>query len=280
MPTSDKMVPVEIDTSKLNVVLNDLREAMIGNGEDVSKLLQQEHKLLTRTIVNFTPPLPATGAKQIGEKAVKRDLHSLISEAPADLIDEIGSEHGLTNIDTYRTLKVKNVHLLWDRIVPNPQMLPEIHNRYRNKRGRIPIVPGFGGGVWRSRVVVEKGQREPYVKQVQSHVGRWKAKWAFAAAQLGDKYPSWIARHFGDIASKARFQHQLKGVTPFILFGGSGPNFAQNKSKINAAVKFRVMVLKRRIKLVISNYAKQIANNIRVSSQAHKIGNEPPEEVN
>ncbi len=280
MPNLDQMFSVSMDTSKLNVVLNDLRTALIGQGKDISTILQDEHRRLTRTIVNFTPPLPSRGARQIGEKAVATDLHALISEAGPELIDSIGSKHGLRNISAWHTSKGgKQLQILWDNLVLNTSQLPELHASYRNKRGRVPRGRNLGGGIWSSRIVVEKGQREPYVKQVQEHVGRWKAKWAFGAAMLGDRYPAWIARHFGYVSKSAVFQHNKSEETPSITFGGSGPNFAQDKPKINAAIKFRVKAIMNRIKIVVSGYAKDVANNVRVNTQAHKQ-NEPSEDVN
>ena len=138
----------------------------------------------------------------------------------------------------------------------------------------------FSPTEWRARIVVEKGIRQPYVDKIKSHVGRWKAKWAYAAAQLGDsKYPQWIARHFGYVSSNTVFQADLASETPFIVFGGRGPNFAQDKSKINGAVKFRVQTILKRIKLVVSGYAKNVADGIRIQTQAHKHKPEAEETV-
>jgi hypothetical protein len=274
------MFPVEIDTRKLNEVLHDLREALIGQGKDVSTILQDEHRRLTRTIVNFTPPIPSKGAQTIGEKAVRNDLKALISEAGPGLIDSIGAQYGLKDIDAWRTQKGgKTMRLLWDNLALNPAMLPELHNQYRNHLGRIPKMPNLGSGVWSSRIVVEKGRRDTYIAQVQSHVGRWKAKWAYGAAQLGDRYPAWITRHFGHIASKATFRPELTGDKPTITFGGSGPNFAQDKGKIQGAIKFRVKAITNRIKIVASGYAKEVAQGVRITTQAHKH-NQPVEEIN
>ena len=128
--------------------------------------------------------------------------------------------------------------------------------------------------------MVEKGQRDIYIKQVQAHVGRWKAKWAYGAAQLGDRYPAWISRHFGELGNKARFQANLTGDKPFIVFGGSGPNFAKDRDRIKSAIAFRIKAITRRIKIVASGYAKEVAQGVRIKAQAHKQNNEPVEEIN
>jgi len=190
---------VTIDASGFNRVMLGLYDAMLGQGKDIANLLKDQHRLLTKTIVNFTPPLPARGAQQTGKDAVKRDLYALISEAAPPLLDRVGSKYGLHDIDAWRTSKTKGrQHLLWENIDPTGANLPALHNQFRNPRtGRPYPVPRPAENEWRSRIVVPIGTREGYVAQIQAHVGRWKARWAFAAAQLGAKFPSWISRHFG-----------------------------------------------------------------------------------
>ena len=63
MPNPDAIFPVEIDTSRLNATLESLREALVGQGKDVSTILVDEQRKLTRTIVNFTAPIPSTNAR-------------------------------------------------------------------------------------------------------------------------------------------------------------------------------------------------------------------------
>src|SRR5947207_7817995 len=111
---SDQIISVDVDTSRLNVVLSDLQKALIGQGKDVSTILKDEQRLLTRTIVNFTPPIPAKQARQRGELAVQKDLFSLISEADTRLIDRIGSKYGLKDIDAWRTTPGGKQHLIWE----------------------------------------------------------------------------------------------------------------------------------------------------------------------
>ncbi len=126
------MLTADIDTTRFNDVMGSLHDALIGQGKDVSTLLKDEHKRLTRTIINFTPPIPATGAKQRGELAVKKDLYSLISEAGPELIDRVGSKHGLQNIDDWTSGVGGKTHILWDHLDPNGTNLTELHNLYRD----------------------------------------------------------------------------------------------------------------------------------------------------
>ncbi len=278
---SDQIISVDVDTSRLNAVLVDLREALIGQGQDISTILVDEQRLLTRTIVNFTPPIPAKQARQRGELAVQKDLYSLINEADARTIDRIGSKYGLKDIDTWRTTPGGRQHIIWENLNPNGSNLADLHNSYRYPgTGRPKRMKGLSPTEWHARIVVEKGVRQSYVDKVKSHVGRWKAKWAYAAAQLGDnKYPQWITRHFGYVASHSFFQADLASETPFILFGGRGPNFSQDKAKIQGAVAFRVRTILKRIQIVVSRYAKNVADGVRIQTQAHKHKPEAEETV-
>ncbi len=282
MPNPDQIIHVEVDSDGLNRVLGDLREALLGQGKDVSTILVSEHRALIRTICNFTPPMPRSQAKQRGEAAVIMDIRSLIKEAGPQFLDEIGSEYGLKDINAHRTRKDgTELHLLWDNIILNPANIPDVHNRYRNRRGRIPKENNFGQGVWNARIVVEKGQRSAYIKQVQSHVGRWKARWAYCGAKLGDnRYPNWITRHFGYVSGNATLQSQLNGDAGemFIQSGGRGPNFAENTDKIYSAMTMRVNAIKRRIKLIVSGYAKDVAQGLKVRAKA-RIEDAQMEEV-
>ena len=277
---SDQIISVDVDTSRLNVVLTGLREALIGQDKDVSRILVDEQRLLTRTIVNFTPPIPSKQARQRGELAVQKDLFSLISEADPRLIDRVGAKYGLKDIDTWRTTPGGRQHLLWENLNPSGSNLDALHNSYRYPgTGRPKRMKGSNPAEWRARIVVAKGVRQLYVDKVKSHVGRWKAKWAYAAAKLGDKYPNWISRHFSYVSSNTVFQSDLQNENPFILFGGRGSNFAQNKAQIQGAVRFRVQTILKRIKLVVSGYAKDVAQGIRVQTQAHKHKAEAEETV-
>jgi len=280
MFSPDQMISVDVDTSRLSTVLFGLETALLGQGKDVSTILVDEQRMLTRTIVNFTPPIPVKQARQRGERAVQADLNSLISEAPPGMVDRIGSKYGLKDIDTYRTTPGGRQHILWENLNPSGSNLEELHNSYRRPgTGRPQRLKGTSLNEWRARIVVDKGVRQPYIDKVKSHVGRWKAKWAYAAAQLGDKYPQWIARHFGYVSSNTVYQADLSSANPFILFGGSGSNFAQNKSKVQGAVNFRVQTILKRIKIVVSGYAKNVAQGVRIETQAHKTKPEAQETV-
>jgi hypothetical protein len=272
----------EFDMRKMVVALDSLQEALMGDGKDVSNLLVDEQRRLTRTIVNFTPPIGGKGGspKQAGEDAVKRDLYSLISEVRQPLFDEIGSKYGLSDVNTWRSSVNGKIQLVWAHLDPTGDRLAEYHNMYRNNKGRIPGLGTPPSNTWRARVVVPTGVRDPYVKKVQDRVGRWRAKWAFAAASKGDHYPSWISRHFGSVGDGAvsDFSMLEDSKDPSITFGCRGPGAGSNRRKIQDALNFRAKAIGRRVKLILSGYREDIAKGIRARARALKSG-EPYEEV-
>jgi hypothetical protein len=278
-----------VDDSRLHAALDGLRSAMLGAGKDISALLVGQQKMLAKTIVNFTPPIvsraarsaahesgePSPSDKKTGENAIERDLTKLITEVDSDLFNEIGSAHGTRNIDTYRTIKATKVHLVWDNLTANAANLPALHRSYQDSRGRPKGTRGNGRRTWNAAIVVEKGMRLPYIKQVQERVGRWKAKWAYAAAQAGAKFPAYISRHFGSLGSKAYSQWNLADTNgPSVIFGGRGRRFGKDAEAVRDAVRFRAKVMVRLTKLILSGYSKDMAKGMRAQSHAKKYAEE------
>lgn len=266
---------------KLAEAIGSLRKALMDEGKDCANLLRDEHRRLARQIVNFTPPFGKGGARQVGELAVKKDLYSLISEANYDFLDKVSSEHGIQNVDALvpgarGTLK----HLMWDHVVTNEAMLEMYHQQYRNARGRVPRGRNFNPQVWSSRIVVPKGMRDPYVAKIQARVGIWKAKWAKGAVDLGDKFPSWITRHFAYIGKDSFLSFDFTNPdAQFVMFGGRGPDFRRDVQKITAALKSRTSAIARRVKLIVSGYSKDLSQKMKARSHAKETDNEPYEDV-
>ncbi len=243
--------------ARLTLALDAYRNALIGAGKDVSEILKQEHRLLCRKIVNFTPPLPQSSAKVSGELAVKKDLYSLISEAPEPMLRRLEMQSGTMDIDAWDTVGGRRRHLVWKNIVTNPSELEALHGTFKNSRGRVPREKNSEKDVWRSRIVVPVGMRDPYVRKIQSRVGYWKAKWAYGAAQLGDtKYPAWITRHFAYVKKDSFItDNSAAEQRPSIEFGGRGPNFRRDMGRVNDAIQSRVKSIISKVKLVLSDYA-------------------------
>jgi hypothetical protein len=267
------MVTAELDYAPWNAAIDSIHNAMIGAGKDASTLLQDQAKLLLRKIVDYTPP-PGRGnaAKELGERAISNDLHSLISEAPPELFNDIGSRYGVKNVEAPLIKKDgSELRLVWDNLVANPDNLPAIHNVYRKKNGR-PVKTRQVQGQWRAKIVVEKGVREPYIRKAQGNLGRWKAKWAIHGAKLGDKFPAWITRHFPYAEAHTTHKFEVGGESgPLLVVSGKGPDFQRNLARIQDAMRFRIKQIAKLTQLILSNYSKAVASGMKAEAQAHKL---------
>lgn len=257
------MITADIDTNRCFLMMDELRDAMCSKGMDASNLVQDQTKLLSRTISNFIPPIKAKGekgsARLNGEAAVEKDLCSLFSEAKPLTIDEVGSIHGIKNIDTFLTQKDGGrLHLQWDNLDPLAAHLPEEHNHYRGHYGTVKRLRSAGKGTWKARVVIPQGARAPYIRAVKARVGRGKCSMAMVAMTIGgtgSNFPNWIARHAGDMQSLSIVKINLENpAAPSITFGSRAPGITRFRERVQDAVNFRARVMKRRVKLILGDY--------------------------
>lgn len=278
------MITATIDTSALQGRLAAISDALVGQGKDASQVLCQEARLLTKTIVNFIPPIRSKWgpAKTSGEMAIRRELSNLFSEAEPKLLDEIGSRFGVKNIQTdITTASGRKQQLNWGTIDPEASRLSQWHKQNRGPRGKIKMMRKGFPNYWNARVVIPAGTKEPYIKEVQQRVGRGKASMAKGAAGLGEKFPSWISRHFGTVSdiAIADISQAQNPTQPSVTFGSRAPGIDRLKSRIQAAVRFREKVLVKRLKLIISGYSADFAKSIRANSRAARTPTEPGETV-
>ncbi len=144
-----------IDTSRANAALAGLRAVMIGKGMDASNIVVDELRFLSRTIVNFTPPLGpggrAAGAKEAGEGAIARELKNLISQAKPEFISEVSARWGLKDVSGFTESAERTpLALKFDNVDPDGSRLIELHTSYRNDRtGKVPLVRPTPG-IWTS----------------------------------------------------------------------------------------------------------------------------------
>lgn len=262
---------IHVDTTRLNQVLLDLQEALgtAGQPADLSDIVRDETRRLAEAIVRITPPK----SRKLGMDRIEKDLKSIFSEADIETIDEIGSEHGLTNIDTWIGKKEK-IHLKWGRIDPTGARIKENH-RESMKTGRVlGRVLKEKEGIWRAKYIIPRGMRSPYVKQVQKHVGRWKATWAKVAVDLGSKVVSWIGDHIaGNPKAISDTKGLMDGSFPKVTFGSRAPGVRRQEALIKDALRIRQEAIRKRIKIILSGYAKDVWHGVRAQSRAKRSGN-------
>lgn len=264
------MISMTVSVDRLVLQLDALKEALAADSWD---LLKDEVRALSKTLVNFVPPLRANGnPKQVGENAVERDIKNLIGEAQPEFLDEVGSRYGIVDIDAEIPQKGGELlNLKWDHLDPTGARLSEYHKSYRDGHGRVPKVKGqYGEGKWKARVVGPPGARDALIAQKKLKVGRWKATWAFAAHELGAAFPNYISRHFGQIGESAVFDPHYDAVNPSIVFGSRfGDNF-RIAGDLKQGFNVRINAIKKRLKLIASGYAQDVAAGIRISRKADK----------
>lgn len=261
---------LSVNHDRLILQLDALKEATQADSWDIVK---DETRALSKTMVNFVPPLKANGdPKIIGEGAVERDIKNLISEASPEFIDEVGSRYGIVDIDAWITQKDgTRLNLQWEHVDPTGARLDEYHRSYL-VQGRVPKVKGqFSKGRWKSRVVAPPGARDSLIERKKLNVGRWKASWAFAAAELGATFPRWLSRHFGVLNDVAIFEPHYDAKSPTITFGSRAAGNFRIQSDLRTAFNVRIKAIRNRIKLIASGYSKDVSSGIKIARKANQI---------
>lgn len=271
----------EIDTKLLSDKLNSLSDALFGAGKDASNVVRDEGRRLTRTIVNFIPPIKSQygPAKKSGEMAIERELKSLFSEAQPELIQKVTKEHGASNVHSFITKKDgTKQEILWDNVI-NPDQMREFHHKNRDNRGKVPLKRS-GFPVWTARVIVPQGSLVPYIKVVQKNVGKGKASMAKAGIDMGDKYPAWIADKTGNNQAAISDISRLADPSrPSVTFGSRAPGINRLGPRIQAAVKMRARAVGRRINLLINGYKGDFEKGRKVATKYRNSTVEPEEMI-
>ena len=260
------MITATWDTKRGRDALNSLHDAMVGRGMDVSGIVEGDAMQLAIQIANFMPPLgpggKSAGARKAGESAITREIENLISEAKPALFDELGSKFGISHIDTWRAKPGgEKLHLLFDHLAVQQGALHGLHKAYRDKDGKIPLEKPQRG-IWHSRILVQEGDRDTYLKVLIDRVGRLKATWAWTAASLGAKrLPRWVTRHFGKLGGQAIFDgSKLKDPKrPFVIFGSRAPGTRRPETKVKQAMTSRARILKIQVQRILAGHATNIA---------------------
>lgn len=240
------------------------KRALISVGGDASHIVETNTRILSRTMVNFMPPLREKGGKASprlnGEAAIKRQLSSLFQEALPHTIDKVGSIHGIHNVNAWVTGRDgMKLNLQWDNIDPEGQRMAEYHNKYRNRNGTVNVTrwDTASSGTWKARVVVPQGSLKPYIRMIQGRVGRGKCSLSIVGQRLGDRYPAWITRHNDYVLSSGRAISQINlnnPAAPSITFGTRAPGCSMIIGKVNAAVKFRIRAIARGTRMILEDY--------------------------
>lgn len=251
-----------IDSRRFNDNLNALQEALLGSGQmgDAATVIQDAARLLIKQALKFTPPVKQSAGsdRKQGEAAVARDIRRAMRVPMADewknervkkLIeanDREGFQAFIKNVPKLKSWKVE-------------AFSPSLHRRARKSRGRVQ---------GSQRVfVMEAAKVAQYISTVQRRVGYMRSGWLLSAqvAALSVKTP-WIKRHS---STKGVGISQLANrLTPSITIGNRTPGIGTIRHAFQSAVNVRFQAMRRRIKLILSGYSKDLAANMRPRKSA------------
>lgn len=253
--TSD--FPVVVQSETLNKRIDELRSTLIGQGRmgDAAQVIANESRLAVKQIIALTPPR----SKAQGEAAIERDLEKIFTPVSDELLNVIGSTHGLNSIDAWiTTADDKPKHLNWRHIDPTGSGMESFHKANRNRRGRTRNLKPKMQGIWAAPYVVSFEDFKAYLAKVQARVGRRKAAWAKSLKALGGTVAGWIDRHTStaDGRTDNRLNDQFR---PSIAMASSAPGVADDKRIIDAVMKIRANAITKKIKSIIDGYSQDMA---------------------
>lgn len=262
------------DMTRLNRQIGGLREALIGSGQmgDAAVIIEDETRRFTKQVINLIPP-PGLGqsAQQQGEMAVNRDLLKVFTPVNEDFLTHVGSEFGMNGIDTWFTHPGTGKHyeLKWDRIDPTGSGMAGFHRANQNRRGRTRNRKRQVAGKWSAAYVIAFQEFNDYLKKIQSHVGWRKAAFGKFFKALGGRLPKWIDRHAG--ASASEMHNDLENRNnPSVTMIARAPGLLDDQRIVSDAVRIRAEAIRRRIKLILSGYAKDVKQGIIIARKEHR----------
>jgi hypothetical protein len=256
----------DFDTSKLNSRIEELHDALIGQGQsgDMSGIFRDEARLFLRQVIRLTPPK----TKQQGEDAISRDLMKIFTPVNQDMLDDLVIAHGANNIDTWLTTAGgEKKHIKWTYADNTGGPMASWHQKKenRNRRGRTYNLKKQKGDAWYAPYAVSFENFAAYAKKVKARVGRRKAGWGKSLVGMGGKVGGWINRHVA--GAKGELQLGADPERPSIVMVNRAPGIADDERIVRAAIRIRTEAITKRIRLVISGYSKDVARGIKVQRQ-------------
>lgn len=258
---------IEIDTTRLQARMQELSDALIGQGQagDAATIFEDEGRRFVQQVIRLTPPRN----KKQGEDAIRRDLMKIFTPVTDELLNTVGSQHGLSAVDVWITAADgRRINLDWKKIDPTGSGMAGFHHKNQNARGRTSDLKKDAGDKWFAPYVVSFEDFATYRDRILARVGRRKAAWAKSFIGLGGSVATWIRRHVGE--SKGQFIWQKDPHKPSITMVNFSRGIRDDEHFIRGTLRVRTEAIQRRIKLVLSGYAKDMARGMKIQRQAHK----------
>jgi len=257
-----EVVTMDLDTSKLNALTEQLHDALVAQGGDASAIFRDEAMLFLRQVIRLTPPK----TRQQGEAAIDRDLMKVFTPVNGDFLDDLVIEHGHNNIDEWLTTAGgEKRHVKFTYLDNTGGPMADFHNKNRDRSGRTHNLKHQNSDAWYAPYVVSYELFAAYAKKVKARVGRRKAAWAMSLMGMGGKAARWISRHVP--GAKGEF-HLTVGDKPSVVMINRTPGIGDDLRIVRSALRVREEAIAKRIRLVLSGYSKDVAQGIRIQRHA------------
>ena len=270
-----------VDATRFNDQMARLKDALIGAGKmgDAATVVQDEARRFVQTVMRFTPP--KTLAQ--GRKAVARDIRRAMTPVEPkmftspklrDRVREILSEGEFKKeLTVARRSKRTSAYAQLVELMDSAggwkkwrveRFDSKLHTKVRDNRGRVQRAKRV--------LVMEANLHKKYVADVQKRVGTMKSGWAPALRSLGgaNEIPSWVARHTNNPGFVVN--NIADSAVPSVTIGNTAKGVGQLRHFVQGALDARANAMGKRIRLILSGYAKDVAQGIRVSRKARNTG--------
>jgi hypothetical protein len=255
-------ISIEWQQFRLNERITELSRIL---PQDAATVFEDESRLFLKQVIRFTPPK----TKAQGEAAITRDLGQLFTAVDENMLNTIGSEHGLSAIDVWlTTANGERKELDWRKIDPTGAGMKEFHYRNRDSRGRAFHLKRQRGQKWYAPYVVSFEDMAAYRDKMKARVGRRKAAWAKSYVALKGTVAAWIGRHIG--GAKGEFHISTNPSRPAIVMINRAAGIGQDTHIVSSALRARYQAIGKRMRLIASGYSKDVAQGIRLANHAIK----------
>ena len=279
-----------VDATRFNDQIARVHSALIGAGKmgDAATVVEDETRRFLKQVMRFTPPKSLAQ----GRKAVARDIRRAMTPVDPEFFTNPELKHRIRAIlsqgyDTVTTTRTNfgsikpserqkaartSAFVALSGLIGNANGWKKwkvrhfdrsLHTKARDNRGRVNRT---------KRVfVMEAGAHKKYVREVQSRVGLMKSGWAPALRSVGGagEIPSWVARH---TRNPGFVVNNLGNSSPSVTVGNVAKGVGQIQHFVRGALNARVNAMRRNIRLILSDYSKDVAQGMRVTRKARRTG--------
>lgn len=278
------MLTTTIDTRGLNFVLDGVKNALLGQGGDVSTLCADESRLLAVGISDVARPKDRT---KTGNRiaASYRAKFLALGQEQTDFEANTGKE-GHTGVKWYRcdSKFLFGVAPDSDLRHAEPQTLVNIYYRAKMIQGKTVVDFKHPRRMQRvaitTKVLTTKGIVNRAIAIGKKAIGKLPASWFATAKKIQPSLvgPQWIERHIKG-TSTSKSVTDLSGLSnvdsPSVTFGSRAVGVMKFDRAVQFAVNLREKKLAARLRLILSGYSKDVAQGIRVKRRAHQVKGQP-----